>query len=559
MGMPNLLLLWHSQSFPFCFFSLCFFIRTRDKSLTMRSSSLVSVLWTWALPGLLITTTAADVLVTFTPCPECPQSIMPAPITITAQYQPSSTCTPTTTCSAVEMSSASITYTTSQCQVQPSCTTYDWVSTTIPYLGGASSTVITGTDQVVELARVSTVFTTYSPCATAAPTISNGTTASCSDYVETWVVVTRTQTASSTERAISTQCSVSSGVNTVPIIATVHPSGNPDFTAAVTTTCQVTTYVASAGVIDITTIVIVTFTVDISFTTVINGITQGPTAPAVNPANPTGISGGNGGGGLVQYTTSTIYSTQVSTIINCPAQATICPAQSTIFITQTISVGITVFPVPTASLTSGGVSPTTSPSITPSAPAAVGNFEYIGCLASTEGFTTSNLELTSAQMDIELCTSECEAVNAAYSGVYEFDCYCATVLDTSVQNLGSGTCNIPCPGNPLQSCGGNVSAAKLRRRDIPAGRAIDVFEAVPTTTASPTASPTSSGAPDPSSDPDPEVQQRDIQADMDKLPSSRRSPKVVKLRQGGMLRHVSKAKRAPAAKRDFGVKQIFGF
>merc|ERR1711939_1304231 len=62
-------------------------IRTRDKSLTMRSSSLVSVLWTWALPGLLITTTAADVLATFTPCPECPQSIMPAPITITAQYQ----------------------------------------------------------------------------------------------------------------------------------------------------------------------------------------------------------------------------------------------------------------------------------------------------------------------------------------------------------------------------------------------------------------------------------------------------------------------------------------
>merc|ERR1711964_85315 len=145
------------------FLPSCFFIPTHDKSPTMRSSSLVSVLWTWALSGLLITTAAADVLATFTP-----------------QYQPVSTCTPTTTCSAVEMSSASITYTTSQCQVQPSCTTYDWVSTTIPYLGGASSTVITGTDQVVELARVSTVFTTYSPCATAAPTISNGTTASSS-------------------------------------------------------------------------------------------------------------------------------------------------------------------------------------------------------------------------------------------------------------------------------------------------------------------------------------------------------------------------------------------
>merc|ERR1712093_600169 len=94
------------------FLPSCFFIPTHDKSPTMRSSSLVSVLWTWALSGLLITTAAADVLATFTPCPECPQSVMPAPITIT----------------------------TSQCQVQPSCTTYDWVSTTIPYPGGASST-----------------------------------------------------------------------------------------------------------------------------------------------------------------------------------------------------------------------------------------------------------------------------------------------------------------------------------------------------------------------------------------------------------------------------------
>lgn len=146
---------------------------------------------------------------------------------------------------------------------------------------------------------------------------------------------------------------------------------------------------------------------------------QSPTAPAVNPANPTGIPGGNGGGGPVQFTTSTIFTTQVSTIINCPALATLCPAQSTILTTETVSVSITVFPVPTASLTSGGVSPTTSPSIAPSAPAAVGNFEYIGCLASTEGFTTFNLELSSAQMTIDLCTSECEAVNAAYSGVYE--------------------------------------------------------------------------------------------------------------------------------------------
>jgi hypothetical protein len=112
--------------------------------------------------SLLTLAHAHDPLATFTPCPDCPRNIAPTPITITSQYQPVSTCVPTKIC------------TKKNCHLEPSCSEYDWVSTTVPCLGGATSTLITKTDQVVELSHVSTVLTEYAPCATTAPSY-NGT------------------------------------------------------------------------------------------------------------------------------------------------------------------------------------------------------------------------------------------------------------------------------------------------------------------------------------------------------------------------------------------------
>src|SRR6187402_1680328 len=101
----------------------------------------------WVVFGFATVVCANDALATFSPCPACPSSIMPMPITITAQYQTVSTCTPRETC------------TSTTCRLEPSCSTYDWVSTIVPCLGGATSTLITKTDQVLELSHVSTVLT----------------------------------------------------------------------------------------------------------------------------------------------------------------------------------------------------------------------------------------------------------------------------------------------------------------------------------------------------------------------------------------------------------------
>ena len=127
----------------------------------------------WLISGLLTVVIAQGPLATLSPCSACPKAVAPSPITITSQYQPVSTCTPHTACTK--------SLTQKSCKVEPECTTYDWVSTKIPCDGGASTTLVTKTEQIVKLAHVSTILTSLLPCPTSSTTIKpwwNGTATS---------------------------------------------------------------------------------------------------------------------------------------------------------------------------------------------------------------------------------------------------------------------------------------------------------------------------------------------------------------------------------------------
>ena len=218
--------------------------------------------------------------------------------------EPVSSCSPITT-----LSSATV-----------SCSTYDFVSTVIPYLGGASSTLITDTDQIVQLSHSSTVFTSSLPCATTVAFQNVTSTATCTSlafqtqvidvyapfnelgplaisgypgsglctacivsedetrqevdvvkciddycvsYEETWVsvaptTVTSISTVSYTGEAVATQ----SGVNTIIITAIFNPApggaGGPGF-APVTSNFPITTSVPRPQGVQVYATVIVTF------------------------------------------------------------------------------------------------------------------------------------------------------------------------------------------------------------------------------------------------------------------------------------------------------------
>jgi hypothetical protein len=162
-------------------------------------------------------------------------------------------------------------------------------------------------------------------------------------------------------------------------------------------------------------------------------------------------------------------------------------------------------------------------------------------------------------MTIELCESECIASGKPYSGLYMGDCYCAPTLD-NCQESGD-TCNLPCPGNKAEKCGGDSVTAKLRGRSFGSEKLYDVYSCpVPTSTTSTsdsTSSTSSASTPDPSSDEDPDTVKRDLDADLEIAGARKREES--KLRRGGMLRSMNKVEKANVlAKRDFGLKKPFG-
>lgn len=86
----------------------------------------------------------------------------------------------------------------------------------------------------------------------------------------------------------------------------------------------------------------------------------------------------------------------------------------------------------------------------------------------------------------------------------------------------------------------------------------DVYECepTPTTTTSTETSTETSATSNPSSDPDPEPAKREIDADMEI--AQRKARDAHSVRRGGMLRRPGQPERAPVAKRDLGLKKLFG-
>ena len=121
------------------------------------------------------TAAASYAITTLHPCSNCPASNKVAPITVsrisfishventenglqvTSQLQQVWMCKPVTRTIK------------KKAFVTPSCWNYNFLSTSVPCLGGASTTVITKTNQYIELSHVSTVLTSYVDVPTICP------------------------------------------------------------------------------------------------------------------------------------------------------------------------------------------------------------------------------------------------------------------------------------------------------------------------------------------------------------------------------------------------------
>ncbi|KAF5979489.1 hypothetical protein FCOIX_5317 [Fusarium coicis] len=108
-------------------------------------------------------------------------------------------------------------------------------------------------------------------------------------------------------------------------------------------------------------------------------------------------------------------------------------------------------------------------------PASIGAFTLFGCVGSSAGFPTFELAETNAKMDLERCASLC--TGRAYFGVYDTACYCGDEIDAdNTSRVDVDQCDIECPGDKDNFCGGDGRLNRLRARQaVPAGRLLTVY------------------------------------------------------------------------------------
>lgn len=87
-----------------------------------------------------------------------------------------------------------------------------------------------------------------------------------------------------------------------------------------------------------------------------------------------------------------------------------------------------------------------------------GHYSYLGCFTDNAGARSLTV-LSSRTSTIEGCLSYCNMIvgyyNLAYVGLeYGGECYCDWVLQNTAVQVDDSECNMPCPGNASQPCGG---------------------------------------------------------------------------------------------------------
>ncbi|TGJ84506.1 hypothetical protein E0Z10_g4277 [Xylaria hypoxylon] len=90
-------------------------------------------------------------------------------------------------------------------------------------------------------------------------------------------------------------------------------------------------------------------------------------------------------------------------------------------------------------------------------PAMINGWTLLGCFGSLAGYKSFSQAASFATMDNEICVVSC--AGRKYAGVSGETCYCADVLGDAMA-VANDKCNVPCPGNAHEVCGGVLLAGE---------------------------------------------------------------------------------------------------
>ncbi|KAF5599091.1 hypothetical protein FPCIR_2487 [Fusarium pseudocircinatum] len=193
----------------------------------------------------------------------------------------------------------------------------------------------------------------------------------------------------------------------------------------------------------------------VEFTTNSEGETIFPTetAPAASSEAATTPSGGE-----TVLTTGATAGTNSEGFTTNTEGETIFPTETA---TEVSSAGGSVNSEGGTAGTATGNSPSATATLPTGFPGEVGEFTLFGCVASNAGFPTFTLAQSNPKMDLGICATLC--AGRSYFGVHDTACYCGDEVGSATSRVALDQCNIECPGDNTQFCGGE-SNSKLRIR-----------------------------------------------------------------------------------------------
>ncbi|KAG7413798.1 hypothetical protein Forpe1208_v008342 [Fusarium oxysporum f. sp. rapae] len=102
----------------------------------------------------------------------------------------------------------------------------------------------------------------------------------------------------------------------------------------------------------------------------------------------------------------------------------------------------------------------------------IGQYVYVGCLGSQEGYPSFSEVATDPDMTTDKCVGLASGSN--YVGMYQRSCYIADSL-FEAELVPDGMCDLLCPGDETLFCGGNIGD-RLRRRAVPSDRLLTLYK-----------------------------------------------------------------------------------
>ncbi|KAF5694127.1 hypothetical protein FDENT_1431 [Fusarium denticulatum] len=224
--------------------------------------------------------------------------------------------------------------------------------------------------------------------------------------------------------------------------------------------------------------------------------------PSIIIGTPTGTSATNSAEFTTNSEGETIFPTETTSAAISEADTTLSGGETVLTTAAatgtnsegftTNSEGETIFPTETATEVTSAGDPTnseggtagtatsTSPSATATLPAGfpseVGDFTLFGCVASTDGFPTFTLAQSNPKMDLGICATLC--AGRSYFGVYDTACYCGDEAGSAISRVPLDQCDIECPGDNTQFCGGESDSKLQIRQAISSNVLLTVYAAI---------------------------------------------------------------------------------